>query len=114
MTKRTLYAQLVAALLGVCFLPSVFPHVAFAQPPAAAAPCASCLVITIRAGQKLLLPEDLGGLTILVRTDSFISHALSTDALAEIDRRAGKAAILIDPFQTSAVPDNLLYRLKLS
>ena len=100
MTKRTLYAQLLTAvLLAVC-------------PPAAGAQCGSCIGITIQAGQQLLLPDDLGGLTILVRVSPQSPDPLPLQTLSEIERRGGRAALLVEPSLTATVPADASYRLK--
>lgn len=101
MTKRRLYAQLLAALVL-----AVFP------PATAGAQCGSCMGITIAAGQKLLLPDDLAGLTILVRVSPTSGTSLPIEAVAEIESRRGHAALLIEPSLTTTVPAEFSYRLK--
>ena len=101
MTKRTLYAQLLAAA-ALAVLP----------PPAAEAQCGSCIGITIQAGQKLLLPEDLAGLTILVRVSLGSQTPLPLQILSEIESRGGHAALLVEPSVNATVPAELSYRLK--
>ena len=87
MPKRRLYAQLSAALfwLWCC------GDAAGAQPPAANPPCGACISITITAGQSLLLPEELAGLTVLVRVEGRLDAPVLTAALEEIRRRGGRA-----------------------
>lgn len=108
MTKRTLYAQLGAALLA-----ALLPGSAFPQPPAAGAPCGSCLAITIQAGQKLLLPDDLAGVTVLVRAPAGTPARSFNDPVAEISRRGGRAAVLVEAEAGAALPGDLAYRLRM-
>jgi len=61
MTERPLYARL-AILIGCLALLEALPA---AQGPAP--PCAACIAVTIDAGQALLLPDELHGLTIFLR-----------------------------------------------
>lgn len=106
MTKRRLYAHLAVALLT-----ALVPRLSSSQPAATGVPCASCLAISIQGGQALLLPEDLAGVTLLLRTS--VSHPFSTAALSEISRRGGRAAVLFEPLPpTPPYPADLSYRLK--
>jgi hypothetical protein len=106
MTKRRLYAQLAVVLLT-----AILPRLSSSQPAAGGAPCGSCLGITIQGGQKLLLPEELAGITVLLRTS--MSDPMASDVLSEIRRHGGRPAVLVEPFSAAApVPDNLSYRLK--
>ena len=106
MTKRRLYAQLAVVLLM-----AALPRPSSSQPAAGGAPCGSCLAITIQGGQKLLLPEELAGVTVLLRTSP--SDPYAKDVLSEIGRRGGRAALLVEPFSAAtSAPDNLSYRLK--
>src|SRR5688500_6085025 len=91
MTKRTLYAQLAALILALAC-----PRGAFSQSAASGAACGSCLTITILAGQKLLLADDLAGVTVLVRIPIGGSAALLKEPLAEISRRGGRAGVLVE------------------
>ena len=105
MTKRTLYALLAG------FVPLLGSTSAFPQPPSAApeTPCGSCIAITILPGQQLLLPDDLAGVTVLIRTS--IPHGISKDALADIERQGGKAGVIVSP-PAATEPADLAYRLK--
>ncbi len=107
MTKRTLYAQ-----LAVLFVALACPPGARSQPASSSVPCGSCLTITILAGQQLLLPDDLAGVTVLVRIPIGASPVGREEALAEISRRGGRAGVLVEAPVPASVPPDLIYRLK--
>ena len=106
MTKRTLYA-----LLAVGLFRALSPGLSWAQTPAAGVPCGSCIGITILAGQKLLLPDDLAGLTILVRVPADAPDVDAREALSEIERRGGRPAVIVAPAPGPG-PENPEYRLR--
>ena len=108
MTKRTLYAQLGAALLT-----AAFPSAALPQAPAGGVPCGVCLAITIQAGQKLLLPDDLGGVTILLRVPLAGAPPSLAPVLSDISERGGTAGVLVEASSSPPLPTDLAYRLRL-
>lgn len=89
MTNRRLYAQLSAAFVWLWCGQS-----AVAQPRPLDPPCGACMNITIAAGQLLLLPETLSGLTVLVRFTAPSDPGLAT-AFDEIRRRGGRAGLAV-------------------
>ena len=107
MTKRTLYAQLAALFVALACPPG-----ALSQSASSSVPCGSCLTITILAGQQLLLPDDLAGVTVLVRIPIGASPAGREEALAEISRRGGRAGVLVEAPVPGSIPPDLIYRLK--
>lgn len=107
MTKRRLYAQLAAALTWLVWCVTVT-----AQPRQVDPPCGACLVITIEAGQSLLIPEELNGLTVLVRAAGPPAPAVRA-ALAEIRRRGGRSGLALVPRDSDAASiDRLAFELK--
>ncbi|MEO6214169.1 MAG: hypothetical protein ABIP65_11135 [Vicinamibacterales bacterium] len=106
MTKRSLYAQLVTLLLWGSI---AVPAVALQQPGPAAPECASCLVVTILPGQVLLLPPDLHGVTVLVRT---ATADVDPAAMAWIVRRGGVPGILLVPPPAQPTPAQTAFALK--
>jgi hypothetical protein len=105
MTERTLYAGLVvligwllAAVTGAAQEP--------VQPP-----CALCLAVTMAPGQALLLPDELHGLTVLVRERDAPVPAIR-EAVEAVRRRGGRPGVFValgDPDP----PADLRYRTKL-
>lgn len=94
MTKHTLYARaalLIGSLLGPYLL---VPRAAAGQEPHA---CAACLAITIQPGQVLLLPEDLQGLTVLVRAASLDWTPELLAAIAAVSARGGRPGVVLEP-----------------
>lgn len=90
MTKRRLYALLATVLTWLwCWV-----TVVAAQPRPLDPPCGACIAMTIAAGQSLLLPDELSGLTVLVRVSGAPEPAV-TAALAEIRRRGGRGGIAL-------------------
>ena len=88
MTKRTLYARLVVVICAC-----VFPAMAAAQPAASAA-CAACLAVTITPGQALLLPENLHGVTILLRVAEGKTENMGP-AVEEVRSRGGRPSLFV-------------------
>ncbi|HVJ26173.1 MAG TPA: hypothetical protein VM493_01485, partial [Vicinamibacterales bacterium] len=105
MTERSLYAHAAAVILTACL---ILAGRAEAQGPA----CAACIGVTTGPGQALLLPGELGGITILVREQDAPVDSLRA-ALNDIRRRGGRAALLV--VAPPAPPDlaEQAYRLKL-
>jgi len=89
MTNRRLYAQLSAAFVWLWCGQSVV-----AQPRPLDPPCGACINITIAAGQLLLLPETLSGLTVLVRITAPSDPGLPT-VFDEIRRRGGRPGLAV-------------------
>jgi len=104
MTKRALYAQ-----LGTCLLWLVAGSQAAARVPDQPPVCATCLVITILPGQGLLLPDDLHGLTVLVRSPD---GRVDPNALTAIRERHGRPGILLVPAVSSSPPAETAFALK--
>src|SRR5262245_51731703 len=90
MTKRRLYAQLGIAFLGLCSAATG----AAGQRRAPDPPCGACLMVAIETEQARHLPEDLGGITVLVRVNGPPNQAV-TEALGEIRRRGGRSGIAL-------------------
>lgn len=103
MTKRSLYAQLVALVFWG------FAATAASAQQTEGPACPACLVVTILPGQVLLLPEQLHGLTVLVRTSR---AEVDASVMEEISRRGGRPGILVVPAVTSSSPDDAAFRLK--
>ena len=103
MTERSLYAHATTLLLTACLL---LAGRADAQTPV----CGTCLGVTIEPGQVVLLPEALGGFTVLLRVQEAPNDALDA-AIEEIRRRGGRPALLVP----APAPDDpaQVYRSKL-
>jgi hypothetical protein len=95
MTKRSLYAGLGLMMLILCPARPAAVAQTGAQPP-----CAACVVITIHAGQTLLLPDQLHGLTVLVRVSQDKTPGLA-GAVEHIRDRGGRPGVLVDPVRTA-------------
>jgi hypothetical protein len=104
MTKRRLYAQLVTSLVWLVAAPP-----AGAQSPGSAPACATCLVVTVLPGQVTLLPGDLHGVTVLVRSPD---GAVSENALSAIRERHGIPGILIAPPASTTPAAETAFALK--
>ena len=108
MTKRRLYAPLPAAL---CWL-WCCEQTVVAQPKPLDPPCGACIKITIEPGQLLLLPEELGDLTVLVRATGPPAASLNA-ALGEIRARRGRPGVaLAQPTHDGTSIDQLAFDLK--
>jgi hypothetical protein len=90
MTKRSLYAPLAL------FLALQAAAGLAAQEPPATAGCPACIAMTILPGQVLLLPDDLGGLQVLIRTSLDRTQDL-TAGIAAVRDRGGKPAVVVAP-----------------
>lgn len=103
MTERSLYAHAAAVLLSGCLL---LAGPVEAQQPA----CGACIGVTIAPAQALLLPEDMGGITVLLRAQDAPIESLRA-AMEEVRRRKGRPALLVLP----SAPDDpeQVYRSKL-
>lgn len=105
MTERSLYA-----LLGVliCVLLSTGRA---AAAPQAAPPCPRCIAAAIVPAQTLLLPEELHGVTVLIRDAGVPVDALKA-AASVVAARNGRPAIWV--FESSgSTSDDRAYRMKL-
>ncbi len=105
MTERSLYAH-AAILLLTAWL--VMAGRAEAQGPA----CGACIGVTTTAGQTLLMPGELGGITVLVREQDVPVDGLRA-AMDDVRRRGGRPALLVVPPATPSDAGELVYRLKL-
>jgi hypothetical protein len=103
MTERSLYAHATTLLLTACLL---LAGRADAQTPV----CGTCLGVAIEPGQVVLLPELLGGFTVLLRVHEGPNEALSA-GIEDIRRRGGRPALLVP----APAPDDpaQVYRSKL-
>ena len=89
MTERSLYAHAATLLLTASLL---LAGRAEAQGPS----CGPCLGVTIAPAQVLLLPEDVGGITVLLREQDAPTEALRA-AMEEVRRRGGRPALFVLP-----------------
>jgi hypothetical protein len=103
MTERSLYAR--AGMLIGCLLAAVG---AGAQPTA----CATCIGVTIRPAQTLLLPEHMHGITVLLRSEGVAIDTLRS-AVEDVRRHGARPAVFVPAPVTLVDPAELTYRLKL-
>jgi hypothetical protein len=103
MTGRPLYAG-VAALMG-CLLAST-------DAGARQQACAACIGVIIRPAQTLLLPDNLHGLTVLLRSEPEPIDALR-GGIGEVRRRGGRPALFVPAPVTGADRSELAYRSRL-
>src|SRR5688572_8932722 len=97
MTERPLYAlcpRAFTARLAVVLL-ALDPGTVTAQsPPSGRAPCAACIVLTIAAGQSVLIAGPLEGLEIVVRTEGASLDAVRA-AIDAVRRAGGRAGLWV-------------------
>lgn len=103
MTERSLYAgavMLIGFLLGA-------PLDAQQQPP-----CAACIAVTMQPAQTLLLPDELHGITVLLRAGDLGPSALP-GPIDEVRRRGGRPGVFVTLPVTAGTAAELAYALKL-
>lgn len=105
MTERSLYAHAGALLLAASFC--ALSAMAAQQPV-----CGACIAVTIQPGQTLLLPEDLHGVMVLLRTEATPAGALRA-AMADVQERGGRAALFVPATATGGTAAERAYQLKL-
>jgi hypothetical protein len=103
MTERPLYAR-----LGILIVTLALPPVTVAQGPAP--PCAACVAVTIDAGQALLLPDDLHGLTIFFR-DSGAEAGTFAPLAALVAARNGHPGVMV-PTRRAGADAQRVYELR--
>lgn len=91
MTKRSLYAGLVLIALAVMPVAPAAAAQRAVQPA-----CAGCVALTMAPGQTVLLPEQLHGLTVLVRVSQDKTPEVAA-AVEQIRARGGRPGVLVYP-----------------
>jgi len=66
---------------------------AAAQPPADAAPCATCTVISLTPSQVAAAPSNLAGSRLLIRIRAGDAAATWTPSLADLRRQGGRVGL---------------------
>jgi hypothetical protein len=111
MTKRTLYAVAEMAV-ATAALPAIWPGSAVARANTGQnAVCVTCVAISIPHQATLALPQQLAGLDVFVRVVSG-AEGTAIEPLAEIERKGGRPALLIEGFPDAAPPASLLAHLR--
>ncbi|HJR58128.1 MAG TPA: hypothetical protein VJ813_01965 [Vicinamibacterales bacterium] len=106
MTERSLYAW-AGTLICWSLLQA---GIAAGQAPSSPA-CAACIAITLAPAQALLLPEELHGLTVLLRASGASPEGLRL-ALDEVKVRGGRPGILVTG-EEGVTAERRAYALKL-
>jgi hypothetical protein len=74
------------------------------------APCAACLAVSVTPGQAPGLPENLGGLDVLIRVAAG-DEAAALEGLGEVARKGGRAGLAIDGVPPDALSPALMTRI---
>jgi hypothetical protein len=93
MTERSLYAWCRRAFTAM-LLALGLGTAAAQTPPSGGAPCAACIVLSIAAGQSVLIVGPLEGLEVVVRTEGASPDAVRA-AVEAVRRAGGRAGVWI-------------------
>ena len=103
MTKRPLYAAAQTAA-SLAALLTVLPASAQGSSDGQSGACVACLSIAVDATATASLPGQLEGLEVFVRVNTG-GDAAALPALAEIERKGGRPALLLSGMPGSVAPD---------